>query len=166
MDWASAPVSAAIIAGTVAILAAFITSTVTLRSANKRAFVDEKLARLKGEVDRELAEQKARLDNMPSFAAEHVVIELLNDSEWTVRSFGIIKHHLGGFDDDELRKILVRAGAIRWLDAAGEEVWGLMSRNPDILSVVQLNSRLGTRVQRSREPTQQQQQQQQQQQPQ
>jgi hypothetical protein len=35
------------------------------------------------------------------------------DADWTWRTFAIIKHHLGGFEDDELRKLLVRAGAIR-----------------------------------------------------
>jgi hypothetical protein len=146
MDWVSAPVSAAIIAGVVSIIAAFTTSVVTLKAVNKRALVDEKLARLKGEIDRELAAQKVWLDNQPSFAAERVANVLLNDSEWTVRSLGIIKHHLGGFEDDELRRILVRAGAIRWLDADGQEVWGLLSRNRDLLSVVRLSSRVGTRV--------------------
>jgi hypothetical protein len=33
-------------------------------------------------------------------------------SKWRLRSFDVIKFHLGGFEDDDLRKMLVKAGAI------------------------------------------------------
>jgi hypothetical protein len=123
---------------------------VTLRVAERRAVVDEKLTLLKGEIDddlqrarsmieRELADQKARLDNKAVFAAERVAHELMMDKEWCWRSFKIIKHHLGGFEDDELRKILVRAGAIRVTSSSGEEMWGLLDRNREGIGVERLS---------------------------
>jgi hypothetical protein len=35
-----------------------------------------------------------------------------------------------GFDDNELRRILVRAGAIRFESKSGYEMWALMTRVP------------------------------------
>jgi len=48
--------------------------------------------------------------------AEEAVRELLNHPEWWQRSFKAIKDKVGGFEDDELRKLLVRAGAARFWD--------------------------------------------------
>ena len=41
------------------------------------------------------------------FMAEQVARQLLEHEKWQRRSFKAIKHRLGGFDDDELRTILV-----------------------------------------------------------
>ncbi len=68
------------------------------------------------------------------FTAERVVRELLGSERWKKqRSFKTIKGRIGGFEDDELRKILVRAGAIRFKGQGDSELWGLMSRNQDNL---------------------------------
>ena len=72
----------------------------------------------------ELRKQYQLQDN-----AERAVRELLKDKKWTLRSFKVIRHHLGGFDDIELRKLLVRAGAIRFKSKSGMELWGLLPRN-------------------------------------
>jgi hypothetical protein len=50
----------------------------------------------------------------------------------------VIKVHLGGFADDELRKILVRAGAVRFEAKSGSELWGLLERNHDLLGVTKV----------------------------
>ena len=69
------------------------------------------------------------------FMAEQVARQLLEHEKWQRRSFKAIKHRLGGFEDDELRKILVRAGAIRFeYRNTKEEFWGLIHRNRDILN--------------------------------
>ncbi len=68
------------------------------------------------------------------FMAEQVARQLLEHENWKRRSFERIKYRLGGFDDDELRKILVRAGAIRFENGDGKEFWGLISRNQDDLN--------------------------------
>jgi len=53
-------------------------------------------------------------------AAEAVAQRLLQYREWRLRSLRVIRHHLGCFDDDELRQILVRAGAIRFSSKSGD----------------------------------------------
>jgi len=68
------------------------------------------------------------------FAAEGVAREILMDRKWPFCTFRVLKYHLCGFADDELRKILVRAGGIR-LTAGGQEVWGLLSRNREYISI-------------------------------
>lgn len=68
------------------------------------------------------------------FMAEEVAKNLLNEEKWKKRSFTEIKKRLGGFEEDELRKILVRSGAVRFENKDNnEELWGLISRNKDEL---------------------------------
>lgn len=147
----SAQTVAAIVGGGVALVVGTLSAVVTVIAASRRAAVDEKIALARGQIDRdiatlqgsiekELTEQKDRLDNKTIFAAERVAHELMMDATWNWRTFKIIKHHLGGFDDDELRKILVRAGAIRVLSSSGEEVWGLIDRNRTSIGVERLSS--------------------------
>ena len=76
-----------------------------------------------------LAEKRVRRDFALDFAAERVARELMLHPRWQWRSFRVIKHYLGGFEDNELRRILVRAGAIRHTSPKGEEVWCLLERN-------------------------------------
>jgi hypothetical protein len=74
-------------------------------------------------------ERKLRRDYRLEFRAESAARELLESKKWQMRSFTKIKDRLGGFDDDELRKVLVRAGAVRFTGKNGEELWGLLTRN-------------------------------------
>ncbi|HMF06673.1 MAG TPA: hypothetical protein VKE72_06660 [Methylocella sp.] len=76
---------------------------------------------------------KRALNLQTEFAPEGVAYALLADRKSRYRSFRVLKYHLSGFADDELRKILVRAGGIR-LTAGGQEVWGLLARNRQYLS--------------------------------
>jgi hypothetical protein len=146
-------VPTALISGVFTVIVAFITYFTTLRSAKKRAPVDEKLANLKGEIDRsieerraainerltqlksrldeELAYQKARLDYRTEFAAEDTARVLLDHEKLTTRTFVFLRHRLRGFQDDELRRILVRCGAVHILGKDSEERWGLQERNPE-----------------------------------
>jgi hypothetical protein len=82
-----------------------------------------------------LGERKLRRDFRLDFAAESVAHRLLSHREWRLRSLRVIRHHLGGFDDDELRRILVRSGAIRFSSRSGEELWGLLERTEELLGV-------------------------------
>ena len=72
--------------------------------------------------------------------AEEVARQLLSVKKWPLRSYKVIRHHLGGFEDAELRKILVRAGAIRFKSKSGEELWGLVERNKNLLGIVRINA--------------------------
>jgi len=68
--------------------------------------------------------------NKTEFMAENTARYFLNHKTHIDRSFETLKKHLGGFEDNELRKILVRAGAIRTYRDGGEtdEWWRLLSR--------------------------------------
>jgi hypothetical protein len=75
-----------------------------------------------------LARQRLREEFRLQFQAETVIRKLLMNEKWALRSFDVIKHHIGGFDDDELRRLLVRAGAVRFSPGGGMEMWGLYER--------------------------------------
>jgi hypothetical protein len=72
-------------------------------------------------------------ENKTEFVAERTVKHFLNHKSYTDRSFETLQKHLGGFEDDELRKILVRAGAIRTYRADGSEWWRLLSRMDEFI---------------------------------
>ena len=67
------------------------------------------------------------------FMAEETARHFLSHKSFTDRSFETLKNHLGGFEDDELRKILVRAGAIRIYREDGTEWWRLLSRMDEFI---------------------------------
>ena len=83
-------------------------------------------------------ERKLQKEYQLQDSAERVANSLLSDAKWRLRSFKVIRHYLGGFEDDELRKVLVRAGAIRFKSKSGEELWGLIERNKDRLGITQI----------------------------
>lgn len=85
-------------------------------------------------------EQKLQKEYQLQDTAERVARELLSDGKWRLRSFKVIRHHLGGFEENDLRKILVRCGAIRFMSKSGEELWGLLERNRDRLGVTRIDS--------------------------
>jgi hypothetical protein len=72
------------------------------------------------------------------FMAEETARHFLSHKSFTDRSFETLKNHLGGFGDDELRKILVRAGAIRVYRDDGTEWWRLLSRMDEFIERKQL----------------------------
>ena len=115
MNWFSVQANAAIIAGVVSLSITLIMVLVAIILTNRNVRQNFKL----------------------EFAAEGVAREMLMDRNWPYCSFRVLKYHLSGFTDDELRKILVRAGGIR-LTAGGQEVWGLLSRNREYLSVEEI----------------------------
>jgi hypothetical protein len=61
------------------------------------------------------------------FRTEALLRKLLQHRKWEMRSFDAIKHHVGGFEDDDLRQHLVRAGAVRFY-RGDVELWGLLER--------------------------------------
>ena len=85
-------------------------------------------AQLKNEL------RKIREEHRTEFQAEQTALHFLNHANFTDRSFDTLKKNLGGFEDDELRKILVRAGAIRTFRKDGSEWWRLLSRMDEFIS--------------------------------
>lgn len=67
------------------------------------------------------------------FMAENTAKHFLSHKSYTDRSFETLLNNLGGFEDDELRKILVRAGAIRIYREDGSEWWRLLSRMEEFI---------------------------------
>lgn len=65
------------------------------------------------------------------FMAEETARHFLSHRSYTDRSFEVLKKHLGGFEEDELRKILVRAGAVRVYRDDNSEWWYLLSRTDE-----------------------------------
>ncbi|NUM46685.1 MAG: hypothetical protein HUU38_18430 [Anaerolineales bacterium] len=76
-----------------------------------------------------LQERRLKTESRTEFMAEQAAKKLLEADKWKKRSFDEIKKRLAGFDDNELRKILVRSGAVRFEGENGKEFWGLISRN-------------------------------------
>ena len=82
-------------------------------------------------LNRQLHRQQLRLtreQHKTEYMAEETARHFLSHKGYTDRSFEVLQKHLGGFSDDELRKILVRAGAIRTYREDGSEWWRLLSR--------------------------------------
>ena len=77
--------------------------------------------------------------NKVEFMAEETARHFLSHKSFTDRSFETLRKHLGGFTDDELRRILVRAGAIRVYRDDGSEWWRLLSRMDEYIERKQLN---------------------------
>ena len=73
------------------------------------------------------------------FMAETTARHFLGHKSFTDRSFETLRNHLGGFEDDELRKILVRAGAVRVYREDGSEWWRLLSRMDEYIERKQLD---------------------------
>lgn len=72
--------------------------------------------------------QENKTENM----AEATVKYYLKEERFYERSFNHLKTKLGGFEDDEVRKILVRAGAVRFIRPDDqEEFWCLVERLPE-----------------------------------
>lgn len=82
-------------------------------------------------LNRQLHRQQLSLaheQHKTEYMAEETARHFLSHRGYTDRSFEVLQKHLGGFADDELRKILVRAGAIRTYREDGSEWWRLLSR--------------------------------------
>ncbi len=80
-----------------------------------------------------LQERKLKTELRTEFMAEQAAKKLLESPKWTMRNFDEIKKRLAGFEDNELRKILVRSGAVRFEGNDGKELWGLISKNKSSL---------------------------------
>ena len=74
-----------------------------------------------------LAQEERKTDEQ----AELIAKKLLSHEKLFERSFEALSTAIGGFEEDELRKLLVRAGAIRTRRKDGSEWWGLLDKEID-----------------------------------
>ena len=75
-----------------------------------------------------------REENKTENSAEDTIKYYLQDKDEDhryERSFEHLKTKLGGFQEEDLRKILVRAGAVRFFREDRSEWWCLVSRLPE-----------------------------------
>lgn len=87
-------------------------------------------------LQRQRFEQELRLSqemDKTDFMAETTARYFLSHKGYTDRSFEMLKKRLGGFEENELRKILVRAGAVRFIRDDGSEWWRLLSRQGEFI---------------------------------
>ena len=87
------------------------------------------LQKQKLEHEFKLKLQENKTENM----AEQTARYYLKEEGFYERSFDHLKTKLGGFEEDEIRKILVRAGAVRFIrkDETKREFWCLVERLPE-----------------------------------
>jgi len=86
--------------------------------------------------DRASTDLKIALESIKTeHMAEETALYYLNHKGYTDRSFELLKKRLGGFEENELRKILVRAGAVRYIREDDSEWWRLISRIDEAITV-------------------------------
>lgn len=74
-------------------------------------------------LERQLSEQFATEQSVEAALHHYLSIVAL-----PYRTFPMIKHFIGGFESNELRRHLVRSGAVRFMAADGTELWALRDR--------------------------------------
>ena len=75
--------------------------------------------------------EKLRAEYAVEMSIESALKDFLSLNEFPYRSFEMIRHHIGGFEANELRQLLVRAGAVRFMAADKTELWALRERVSD-----------------------------------
>jgi hypothetical protein len=152
----SSAVVAALVAGGVSLVVSVVTAlnarrlqevrlraeSDNARAAQEAAFraqeveihAEAERARIAQEAALRTQEERLRAELRTEFMAEEAIRLLLEHPQWKLRSFDEIKRRVRGFEDDELRQLLVRSGAIAFdYTRGGLEMWGLRERNRDQL---------------------------------
>jgi hypothetical protein len=85
--------------------------------------------------DRVTADLKIALEAVKTeHMAEQAVRYFLSHKGYTDRSFELIQKRIGGFEGDELRRLLVRAGAVRFFRSDKTEWWRLLERQGEAIA--------------------------------
>jgi len=129
----------AIIASLLSFLGVIVGGMITYLIQNKKFKHEFKLQDQQFIQDLNLQKQNLEQDYKLKFdeektlnIAERTINYYLTEDERYERSFNHIKTKLGGFEEEKLRRILVRAGAVRFIrDKSQEEYWCLVKRLPE-----------------------------------
>lgn len=112
----------------VGVLGGLLVAFISLRGQRDTLKRELEFQRIK--LEEELRHQKERLE--AEFGIEESVESALRYflglHDLPYRSFQMIQHHIGGFESNELRRLLVRSGAVRFKAADGTEMWALLER--------------------------------------
>jgi len=82
------------------------------QAQEERLRADAENARMAQEAALKLQEERLRTELRTEFMAEEAIRALLNHKDWKKRSFREIQRRVRGFDEDALRQLFVRAGAV------------------------------------------------------
>lgn len=96
-------------------------------------FISSAIAIVTAAVTSFLTVHQLRRQYLLEMRAETLARRLLSHKSWRFRTFQTLQYHIAGFADDELRRILIRAGAVRFNDDKGTEIWGLLERVSDVM---------------------------------
>ncbi|MER7394610.1 hypothetical protein ABT381_03705 [Streptomyces sp. NPDC000151] len=109
------------------IAAAVSTFGIWLSYRMNRVRLRSELVSQRERLEREMQahENRLRMELRTEFMAEEAIQNLLCHPKWKKRSFQQIKARIGGFDDNHLRQLLVRSGAVRFGEPGEREGWGL-----------------------------------------
>ncbi len=127
----AAEIITACLAAGAAVASAIWAARASTRATKISAAADLNAAKLEAAFNEERLRREFQLE----YASERVAHKLLSDERWPLRTFDTLSRHLAGFEDDALRQLLVRAGAIKFDGADGYEYWGLFERNQERLGV-------------------------------
>jgi hypothetical protein len=104
------------------------------------ALVSYVLSRQQFAIQLALLREQHKTEYMAEEAAKHY----LGHPNYTDRSFAELEKRLGGYSGDDLRRLLVRAGAVRLQRKDGSEWWRLLSRNDEAIARREMSATLGT----------------------
>ena len=110
---------------------AIIAAWVSIKVQRKKLSQDIALEREKLNEEIQIQRDRLATEFATEVSVESALKHFLEIYELPYRSFPMIKHHIGGFDPNELRRLLVRTGAVRFMAADGTEIWALRERVPD-----------------------------------
>ena len=121
---------AALVSGGVSLVISVVVAANARRLQAASLNAEAENARAAQEASLRAQEARLRTELRTEFMAEEAIRLLLDHEDWTLRSFEEIKRRIRGFSDDELRQLLVRAGAVAFeRTRGGDELWGLRERN-------------------------------------
>ena len=125
------PVWVVILVAAVTAGASLLVAVLTAFEQRRKFATELNFQRVK--FEQELVAQRAQLqtEHAIELSVEKALQHMLSIYELPYRSFQMIRHHIGGFDANELRRLLVRAGAVRFMAADGAELWALVSQVED-----------------------------------
>lgn len=110
---------------------AIITALISFQIQQQKLNREIDFQRDKLETEMAIQRERLRSEFATEESVETALRKLLSLSELRYRSFQMIRHHIGGFEPNELRRLLVRTGAVRFMAADGSELWALRERVED-----------------------------------
>jgi hypothetical protein len=113
-------ITSAVTSGIVAIISGLITYIIQERKIQAEKSKIQKQFK----IERDKLEEQYKTERR----ADVALSKFLNHVRFKRRSFGYVREKIGGFSDDELRKMLVRNGAVRSFGTKdGKEWWELLN---------------------------------------